>query len=508
MGKTIGEIKHHSLGFSEYNVHHRSSMVPPHHPDKFSTQPRMMKEMSAGEESSSSTKTAKEELSLKFLNSLRDFPRFKDYQNLMKEFRINKDMASMAEKMAELFQGHSELIAGFNQFLPERLQITIPNLVCQKRKRRDDTASDSNDGVDDARAKGSKIRKVTGCENKTKERFCNEDMVVCQKRNRMDDSASDSNGDVDARAKGSKIRKVTRCENKTIEKFCNESDDDNHGHQAKRDDDSTTDSDEDESTESKLEKVIAFVNKVEGRFRDNNDGVELFLDMVCKRSKSSPNRSTDADEEELQIYKKVVTLLGDHHDLIDEFTQFLTEVPRIDSIIDFNKCKRGTPSYRLLPMNFPIPAATGRSELAHKVLNDRWICVDTSPSTSSSTSRRRSRKSQHELDLLDWEEQMCENRVWEENVESALCIIEALIEKNQKMHTMSPKKKICIKKRRSHMSLIRCIIKFYGCEMIDAVNNNIQVELPVLLERLKQKKKALRRKLSDIEQKWAYLFPN
>ncbi|KAL6197639.1 hypothetical protein ACLB2K_033245 [Fragaria x ananassa] len=401
MGKTIGEIKHHSLGFSEleYSVHRRSSMVPPQHPDKFSTQPRMMKEMSAGEESSS-TKAAKEELSLKFLNSLRDFPRFKDFQNLMKEFKINKDMASMAEKMAELFQGHPELIAGFNQFLPERLQITIPKLVCLKRKRRDDTASDSKDGVDDARAKDSKIWKVIGCENKTKERFCNEDT---------------------------------------------------------RDDDSTTDSDEDESTESKLEKVIAFVNKVEERFRDNNDGVELFLDMVCKRSKLSPNRSTDADEDELQIYKKVVTLLGDHHDLIDEFTQFLTEVPRIDSIIDFNKCKRGTPSYRLLPMNFPIPAATGRSELAPEVLNDHWICVDTSP----------------------------------KNVKSALGTIEALIEK---MHNMSPEKKICIKKRRSHMSLIRCIIKFYGCEMIDAVNNNIQVELPVLLERLKQKEKVLRRK--------------
>ncbi|XP_062014810.1 paired amphipathic helix protein Sin3-like 3 [Rosa rugosa] len=467
-------------------------------PEKeYSAEPRMMKEKSAGEEASS-TKASWEKRSLEFIDSLRNFPWFKEYQNLMKDYKNKEiDLAILVEKMVELFKGRPELIAGFNKFLPETYQITIPaptllprvRIVCQKRKRSDDSASDSGGG-----AKDSKIRKVIRCDYKTKGRFHDED------------KESDEGHHVFLGHESPTLSprpRITVLSNK-----------------AKNDDDSTTDCDDAGSIDSKLRKVIAFVNKVEERFRSNNDDggddddtcqshIEFFLDMVCKRNKSSPNRSIDADEEELQIYKKVATLLEGHSDLIDEFTQFLTEVPRVDSIIDFRKCKTCTPSYRLLPKNLPIPGATKRSKLASEVLNDRWVCVNTSPSTTSSTSRgggrRINRKSQHEQDLLDWEEEKYEHDMLEEYVNSVANNIAALI---KEIKNESPTE-IYLEEHLTEMNL-RCIERLYGLrgrDMVDLLKNNIQAVLPVILRRLKQKQKELKRKRSDLKQEWAHLFP-
>ncbi|XP_050371601.1 paired amphipathic helix protein Sin3-like 1 [Argentina anserina] len=364
-------------------------MVAHEHPTGYSSEPQMMKEMSVGEEASSTKQALLEKRCNAFIDSLKDFPRLLEYENIMREFKREINIPSLAGKIEQLFEGHPELLAEFNHFLPEKYRVTPtlqPRVVCRQRKRRDDSASDSD---------------------------------VRQKWKRRDDIATDSDGGVDARAKDSEFRIVLRCGKQTRAKFRDEDKKSDDGHQkaptlspttdpsdkAESDDDS----DEAESTEYKLEKVIAFVNKVSDRFHNNSDVVKLFLDMVGSRKEPS-----DGYEQELELYKKIATLLEGEQDLIDEFTQFLTRVPRMDEIVDFPMLELCTPSYRLLPKTFPIPAATGRSKLASEVLNDRYICIDTSSSTSSSTSggggRRVNRKSQHEVDLLHWEDE-CMNFV-------------------------------------------------------------------------------------------------
>lgn len=85
----------------------------------------MRKEMTAEEENSS--KALLQENCRKFLNFLTNFPSYiHEFQNLMKDFKAsNIDVESLQEKVHELFQGHSDLIVGFNAFLPEGYKITI-----------------------------------------------------------------------------------------------------------------------------------------------------------------------------------------------------------------------------------------------------------------------------------------------------------------------------------------------------------------------------------------------
>ncbi|KAK4479744.1 hypothetical protein RD792_015276 [Penstemon davidsonii] len=43
--------------------------------------------------------------------------------------------------------------------------------------------------------------------------------------------------------------------------------------------------------------------------------------------------------------------------------------------LDLSNCERCTPSYRLLPENYPIPSASCRTTVEDEVLNDQWACV-------------------------------------------------------------------------------------------------------------------------------------
>jgi len=43
------------------------------------------------------------------------------------------------------------------------------------------------------------------------------------------------------------------------------------------------------------------------------------------------------------------------------------------SEIDFNQCRKCTPSYRSLPKDYPRPCCTERTENEQDALNDDWI---------------------------------------------------------------------------------------------------------------------------------------
>ncbi|KAK9936020.1 hypothetical protein M0R45_012885 [Rubus argutus] len=459
-------------------------MVPLQHEKEYSAEPRMRKEMRAEEEKSSNALLL-EKRCHKFLNLLRNssIPWYIQFQNLMKDFKAeNIDVASLRGKVQELLQGRPDLIAGFNAFLPEGYKITIASppppksplprekIVCRKRKRDDDS-----DGGVDAEPKDSKIRKDTRFVNKAKE----------------GDEAT-----IPPPPSPPRVKEVLSGKREW-------------------DDDSTT-GDDAGSIDSKLRKVIDFVNKVAKRFRkDNDEGggdhnacqstteeyFNTFLDMISKRNKSSPI----TEEEEHQIYKLVATFLKGYPDLIDEFTHLLTTVPSLSSMIDFSNCKTCTPSYRLWPENFPIPAANRRSELASQVLNDRWVCVPSATSDDSGDVGHIILKSQHELNLLQCEEDAYEHDMLEESVHSASENIKVLLDKIKNVNRPS---KIHIKKYLTEMNL-RCIERLYGergVEMIDVLRNDFQVALPVISNRLEQKKQELKQERSNLKKRWDRLY--
>ncbi|KAB1211671.1 Paired amphipathic helix protein Sin3-like 2 [Morella rubra] len=69
--------------------------------------------------------------------------------------------------------------------------------------------------------------------------------------------------------------------------------------------------------------------------------------------------------------------------------------------LDLSTCERCTPSYRLLPDDYPIPLASQRSELGAQVLNDHWVSVT---SGSEDYSFKHMRRNQYEESLFRCED--------------------------------------------------------------------------------------------------------
>ncbi|KAL6177847.1 hypothetical protein ACLB2K_049368 [Fragaria x ananassa] len=259
------------------------------------------------------------------------------------------------------------------------------------------------------------------------------------------------------------------------------------------------------SNDSKLQKVIDFVSKVKDRFHhhDNEEGedvfqsfLDIFLTNHRKRNKLSPSKSITAEEDELHIYKKVEELFDGHPDLIDEFTNFLPTVPfpSLSSVIYFDNCETCTPSYRLLPENFPIPAATKRSKLASQVLNDRWVCV---PSTTSRGGGGGGTTQQYKS---GWEDKRFEVDRKVNTVKSTLKSISALMEKIEKD---SPSN-IYVEDHLTELDL-KCVQRCYkkqGLKAMDELRKDIRGALPLLMRGLKLQEEKLKQRRSSLNQKW------
>jgi paired amphipathic helix protein Sin3a len=69
--------------------------------------------------------------------------------------------------------------------------------------------------------------------------------------------------------------------------------------------------------------------------------------------------------------------------------------------LDLSDCECCTPSYRLLPADYPIPIASQRSELGAEVLNDHWVSVT---SGSEDYSFKHMRRNQYEESLFRCED--------------------------------------------------------------------------------------------------------
>ncbi|KAL8126097.1 hypothetical protein AgCh_013399 [Apium graveolens] len=69
--------------------------------------------------------------------------------------------------------------------------------------------------------------------------------------------------------------------------------------------------------------------------------------------------------------------------------------------LDLTSCQRCTPSYTLLPDDYPIPLASQKSELGAQVLNDHWVSVT---SGSEDYSFKHMRRNQYEESLFRCED--------------------------------------------------------------------------------------------------------
>ncbi|AQK89858.1 Paired amphipathic helix protein Sin3-like 3 [Zea mays] len=174
------------------------------------------------------------------------------------------------------------------------------------------------------------------------------------------------------------------------------------------------------------------------------------------------------------------------------------------SELDLSNCQRCTPSYRLLPKNYPMPPASNRTDLGASVLNDHWVSVT---SGSEDYSFKHMRKNQYEESLFRCEDDRFELDMLLESVNAATKRVEELIEKMQD-NSVKPESPIRMDEHLTPLNL-RCIERLYGdhgLDVMDVLRKNASVALPVILTRLKQKQEEWSRCRSDFNKVWAEIY--
>ncbi|XP_044469027.1 paired amphipathic helix protein Sin3-like 2 [Mangifera indica] len=172
--------------------------------------------------------------------------------------------------------------------------------------------------------------------------------------------------------------------------------------------------------------------------------------------------------------------------------------------LDLSNCQRCTPSYRLLPDDYPIPSASQRSELGAQVLNDHWVSVT---SGSEDYSFKHMRRNQYEESLFRCEDDRFELDMLLESVSSTAKRAEellTLINENE-INLEAP---FHIKDYFNAINL-RCIERLYGdhgLDVMDILRKNPALALPVILTRLKQKQDEWTRCRSDFNKVWAEIY--
>ncbi|KAL3526467.1 hypothetical protein ACH5RR_011123 [Cinchona calisaya] len=172
--------------------------------------------------------------------------------------------------------------------------------------------------------------------------------------------------------------------------------------------------------------------------------------------------------------------------------------------LDLSNCQRCTPSYRLLPEDYPIPSASQRSELGAQVLNDHWVSVT---SGSEDYSFKHMRRNQYEESLFRCEDDRFELDMLLESVSSAAKRAEELLNSIND-NTVRADSPIRIEDHFTALNL-RCIERLYGdhgLDVMDILRKNSSIALPVILTRLKQKQEEWTKCRSDFNKVWAEIY--
>ncbi|KAG2321569.1 hypothetical protein Bca52824_014782 [Brassica carinata] len=172
--------------------------------------------------------------------------------------------------------------------------------------------------------------------------------------------------------------------------------------------------------------------------------------------------------------------------------------------LDLSNCEQCTPSYRLLPKNYPIPIASQKMEIGSQVLNDHWVSVT---SGSEDYSFKHMRKNQYEESLFRCEDDRFELDMLLESVNSATNRVEELLAKITS-NELKTDTSFCIEDHLTALN-IRCIERLYGdhgLDVLDLLKKNAYLALPVILTRLKQKQEEWIRCRSDFNKVWADIY--
>ncbi|KAJ0256288.1 Histone deacetylase interacting domain-containing protein [Hirschfeldia incana] len=240
---------------------------------------------------------------------------------------------------------------------------------------------------------------------------------------------------------------------------------------------------------------------------EKNDGLlssvvtkkSLWSDGKCPQPTKSQDKDADREREKVERFRE-----RDREKERLEKAAANQKWAKPISELDLSNCEQCTPSYRLLPKNYPIPIASQKGEIGSQVLNDHWVSVT---SGSEDYSFKHMRKNQYEESLFRCEDDRFELDMLLESVNSATNRVEELLAKinSNELKTDTP---ICIEDHLTALN-IRCIERLYGdhgLDVIDLLKKNAYLALPVILTRLKQKQEEWGRCRSEFNKVWADIY--
>ena len=180
------------------------------------------------------------------------------------------------------------------------------------------------------------------------------------------------------------------------------------------------------------------------------------------------------------MFLLVQELFGPNNaDLYDEFKALLSARSAYDSSqqdlwfsiplseIDFSQCRRCTPSYRILPSDYPRPISSGREAYKESaVLNDEWVSIPIG--SEESTSFKQMRKNQYEESLFRSEDDRFDIDMVIDSNMSCIRLLEPIAEEIQHLKSLedqeggAPKFSLQLEKNSLGVIHLNAIARIYG----------------------------------------------
>ncbi|XP_031258772.1 paired amphipathic helix protein Sin3-like 1 [Pistacia vera] len=391
---------------------------------------------------------------------------FAKFRMLLRGYRDKQiEVADLAGRIIELFDGHPDLIFKFNYFMPRQYD---------DHDEEDDDDDEDNDSERTPEEYPVGDPKAIEFLNKVKMRFRNDEHIYkafLQIMNQIQDGFAVQE------------RKV----NEVAALF--------QGHPDLFDEFNRTVMDSIDSTSAKGDCSVNPDRENVGLVYGDNK-MEESMKLPCEIRK-------DPKSELLKETKQQKVLEETKLQKVLEETKLQKHMVKPVHALDLSKCQQVSPSYWVLHENFPMPWISNRSEIGDQVLNDKLVCV--APRRGNSYSKQMHRTKEEEI-LLRCEDDRLEMDMLLEYVASASeRVKDLLIEIDQnKIQTTTMK----IEDYLTGFDL-RCIERLYGergLDVVELLHNSPVPALQVISPRLIQKREELKMCLSEFDKVWNQVY--
>ncbi|CAA2958732.1 paired amphipathic helix Sin3-like 2 isoform X1 [Olea europaea subsp. europaea] len=513
-------------------------------------------EITLTDEEEAPKRTVEFEEAISFVNKIKK--RFQNDDHVYKSFldilnmyrKEHKGITEVYQEVEALFNDQPDLLEEFTRFLPDTsATASVAHASFGRRpfnhydERSSAMPTMRQSHVDKQRLRRDRIISPHGERDLSVERLDLDDDKTVMKKKRADKENKDKRyRDHDDREPDNENNGDTSMHRLSEKKKSSRKVDDFGGNS------NLASCDDKDTLKSMYSQEFTFCEKVKERLRSSDD-YQAFLKCLHIYSTEIITRK--------ELQSLVADLLGKYPDLMEGFNEFLERCERIDGFLagvmgkkslwneghsskdlriedkdkeqkreldagkekdrynlkywgksiqelDLSNCQSCTPSYRLLPEDYPITSASQRSELGGLVLNDHWVSVT---SGSEDYSFKHMRRNQYEESLFRCEDDRFELDMLLESVSSTAKRAEELLNgiNNLSIGSDGP---IRIEEHFTALNL-RCIERLYGdhgLDVMDILRKNPPLALPVILTRLKQKQEEWTKCRSDFNKVWAEIY--